>query len=244
MKHRKIIIALVLAAVICVPSLTIWIYEYDISSHYGGVTRLMENQYFDGKQLPPPEVQTEFDPLTNKTVNITAYYVLDNFTYTIWSNSSAGSIELGVLLQPGPTVYAPGAPANTVLTPRPIISLLSYRLNGPGYIGFKVNGLVAYNFVPGNDQINYTNRFDPFPVSFWNVYSIVNFTTKKEVSGTLGLVYNINPVISNIRDFPISNYSQGLYFLNMKLDLFRVLPWGVSLISNLNISKPWIEVEY
>lgn len=131
-----------------------------------------------------------------------------------------------------------------MLYPTPLISLLGFKFKGYGHVGLSVEHMIAYNVIPGYDQINYTNEFDPFPAQFWVTGSVINFTTNIQETGTLGLVYNLNPVITNPLNFSVNKYNQGEYFVSVQITLYRVLPWGIYISNRLNITEPWITVDY
>lgn len=244
MRHKLVIVSVIIVLVVVVTPMTVYLYRYETNSNYGGVSRFIENPYYNGKPLPSGGYEDYFNFSNNTTDRIGIQYYLQNFPSYIWSNSSSGSFEIGSGFLFSGLVYAQYAPLNTVLVPRPVISLIHAKINGTGYLGFRVISLTAYNGFPGYDQYNYTSTFDPFPVSLWISSDIVNYSSGIGMEGTFGTVYNINPVIRNITNFPVDSYQPGEYFVDLKIQLFLVLPWGNIALPYIGIVEPWVTVEY
>jgi len=175
----------------------------------------------------------------NTTDEFTVKYELTNFEYVVTVNNVLGSFRLGVSFAPSGSIYVPDAPPDSRAAPVVVISLLSAKYREFGFLGFKVQSLIADS---GLQKINFASTFNPFLVNLWVTGGFVNATAKQEVDETLGTVYNLNPQITNSTLTLISNYEPGQYYLSAVLNLYRITPWHNSHIGELNITEPWLDV--
>ena len=226
-----------------------FLHAYETGMTYDGVDRLVLNGYYNGQPLPAPRSAPAKDFMGNMSGNFTVSYALGRFSYVIPVNDSLGSFAVGVYFGPCP-YYGPATPCSTYtgglprnvsfsLSPIVVISLLGANYSRSGFLGFNATRLSAHD---GARIINYTTRFSSFPVKLWSTGSIINPAAREETIPTLGTVYEVNPIITNITRINLFDYGQGLYYVDLQLNLYRITPFGTSFLQTLNITEPWIDI--
>ena len=87
-RRKKILVAVLLAAIITVPAVTIWLYQYQEDSSYGGAYKLAVDSYYSGNPLPKPYSVPASYYQFNLTGQVTVSYSLANYSFYRWINDS------------------------------------------------------------------------------------------------------------------------------------------------------------
>lgn len=237
-KRTKIIVTvLIVAAIVIIPSISIWFYSYENSNSFGKVNKLMINPYYHGKKFPGSATTSEFDFETNKTVNLTVKYELSNFTDQINLKDDFGSFTIGIFVS-NETLNQAGGPLGGIMPPTVIISLLNANYRQYGFLGFTISNLSYVSMSSfGEPAALISNSFNPIPVRIWNSLIITNFSSQTELIHTLGTVYNINTLLSSTL---FETFHAGEYDVQFQLSFYRILPWGASPLKTLNVYEPWV----
>lgn len=242
-KHVKLLVAGAAAAILIATTLSFWFADlqdqaYQKATVYDGAYKLIQDSYYKGSPLPGTFQTEEPSPASNgnaSMVNLTASYVLSNFTYVLFLHNSLGSFTIGVYVTPQGEIYQPAALANGHASPVVFITLLNASYARGGNIAFVPAGLYLSN---GMSQLNPTIGFSPFVVSMMTKKVTVNFTTRTETIHTLGTVWNLNPRYNTSMTL-VSNYSTGWYLFHLSLRIYGMTQAGIQPAGFMNITEPW-----
>lgn len=241
---RRIVVLVMAAgivAMVMIASVSIWFseisyQEFQHSTYYDGAYRLPLDSYYNASNLPSPyPVKMSLDVNQSQFVNGTASYSLAPFTDIVQFNDSSGQFELGIFVQQFSNYNLSSAAAGSHISPVIMIALLKADYGRGVYLAFRPLSLSVYG---GRSSSNLTDTFSPYLVRLWSSGSLVNTTSRTEVTPTLGTVYNVNPSINSSRTL-VSRYLPGAYYIQMRLGMYRMTQAGITYEGGLNLTEPW-----
>lgn len=242
-RRKKILFAVLVAAIITVPAVTIWLYQYQEDSSYGGAYKLAVDRYYSGNPLPKPYSVPASYYQFNLTGQVTVSYSLANYSYYRWINDSLGSFEIGISFGSFNRIqiYLPGAPPGAEIDPFVYMGIVSSNYSGYGFLGFVPTDLRTFDSFSSVGATNITSKFQPTTENLIPANTYFNTTTMNVTISTLGRYTNLDPLVPN-GGIKISSMLPGQYYLSLSLRFYDILPLGNKYLGDVTITEPWVDV--